>query len=236
MDAVEQLTRLILVRHADAGETRRDHGLSDLGRQQADSLRMRLLRSGELRWARRLVTSDLVRARETAKLIADAVGRSGLEPEPDTSFREMAWGQAEEMSWDDILAQRGGQLVGRRDRVAPDAESWDEFETRATTALRRCAESALGSTVVIVCHTGLIEASFIQFAGLSRRGQRFRMRPRATSLTSWVTVGADSSTRAWRLEGYNDAAHLWIDGVFLHGEEGHDELASVEEPFWAAMD
>src|SRR5215467_961883 len=85
-------SRLLLVRHGEStwNAARRIQGqldppLSDRGMMQAREV-------GERLAGRRLVgfyCSDLVRARQTAEVIAGAVG---VEPQPETGLREIALG------------------------------------------------------------------------------------------------------------------------------------------------
>src|SRR4029079_12461481 len=74
----EPVTRLVLVRHGESRATvdrivaghDTCKGLTDRGRQQAEALRDRLARPGELAATTRLVASLMERARETAEIIA----------------------------------------------------------------------------------------------------------------------------------------------------------------------
>ena len=105
--------------------------LTDLGREQAaaaaDTIAQDLARRGLS--AARLVTSDLVRAVATARIVGD---RLGLVPEPDPRLREQhlgelegrcyedSWAQAELHDWSDPeLTVAGGESVAQvRRRVA----------------------------------------------------------------------------------------------------------------------
>lgn len=87
------MTELLLVRHGQStwnaagrvqGQTMSPE-LTDLGRRQASVVAARLLE----RRPRRLLTSDLVRARETARIIGEVLG---LEPEHDPLLRERHYG------------------------------------------------------------------------------------------------------------------------------------------------
>ena len=212
MSADFELVRLILIRHADAGRGRADSELSDMGREQARRLCERLRRSGELGDTPYLVTSDLRRSIQTAEYIAGVLEDAGLAVPPDPNLQEMSWG----------------------DTGPP--ETWNEFEARARATLRRYVDENAGRTVVAVCHTGVIEASFIEFAELSARSQRFAMRPRNTSITTWAGARSDGGPFRWRLEAYNDAEHLWAKGALCHGDEEYGVLASGHEPFWAEVE
>lgn len=87
------MTELLLVRHGQStwnaagrvqGQTM-SPGLTDLGRSQAAAVAHRLL----ARRPRRLITSDLVRARQSARIIGEVLG---LEPEDDPLLRERHYG------------------------------------------------------------------------------------------------------------------------------------------------
>ena len=78
--ADSQMTNLYLIRHGEAhsnvnpviGGMKGDQGLTPLGRAQAQRLRDRLMRSGEIK-ADVLIASDLPRAAQTAETIAPAL-------------------------------------------------------------------------------------------------------------------------------------------------------------------
>src|SRR5688572_16088982 len=113
------MTRLVLVRHGEAqayldnvvaGE-KGCKGLSDLGRRQAETLRNRLERTGELAGTTALYASILPRAVETASVIAPALG--GHDIVEDCDLCELHPGEADGMTWDDF-----------RERF-PFPEPWD---------------------------------------------------------------------------------------------------------------
>jgi probable phosphoglycerate mutase len=130
---------LYLVRHGQSdwnvlrltqGQTTHP-ALTELGREQAsaaaEAIATDLSRHGRV--AGRLLTSDLVRAAETARIVGD---RLGLVAEPDARLREQhlgslegsryeeSWVQAEQHDWSDAeLPVAGGESVGEvRRRVA----------------------------------------------------------------------------------------------------------------------
>lgn len=87
------MTELLLVRHGQStwnavgrvqGQTMSPE-LTELGRRQATAVAVRLLD----RRPRRLLTSDLVRARQSAQIMADVLG---LEPEDAPLLRERHYG------------------------------------------------------------------------------------------------------------------------------------------------
>lgn len=230
-------TRLTLIRHADTDDSdalSRDPSTSELGDWQASQLAERLSRTGELRCATQLLASDLARCRSTAAFLQPALGAEGLDPQFERSLREMSWGEAEGLSWQ-AMVKRYGEPSGKDRPFAPGAESWSTFEQRARSALRSCAQRFPGETSVLICHTGIIEASFIEFGGLHRRSLRFAMAPRNASITTWIGLMGREASR-WRLEVYNDAAHLLDNGVLRHRTEDIASPMPGGEPFWEAME
>lgn len=221
-----QMRRLVLIRHADtdAADTRDDLDLSHMGELQAKRLRDRFIATGELGEVTGFYSSRLNRSRSTGQLLAPAIGSADLRL--DGALREMFWGKAEGSSWVSMVKEHG--VPSGKDSACADGETWNEFERRARSALRTYA--ALPGTTVVVCHTGIIEASFIEFAGLDRRVLRFAMAPRNTSITTWTEL--EGGTAARRLDVYNDTAHLWSKGEWLHRRES----VQSDEPFWNALE
>ena len=221
-----QVRRLVLIRHADtdAACTRDDPDLSRMGELQAARLRDRFIATGELGEVTGFYSSELNRSRSTGQLLAPAIGSADLQL--DGALREMFWGEAEGRSWVSMVENH--DVPSGKDSAFADGETWNEFERRARLALRTYA--ALPGTTVVVCHTGIIEVSFIEFAGLDRRAMRFAMTPRNTSITTWTEL--EGGTAARRLDVYNDAAHLWSKGEWLH----RCESLQSDEPFWNALE
>ena len=210
------LTRLVLVRHGQAqsfvdqvvGGFKGCSGLSDVGRKQADALRERLERTGELAGAVALYASVLPRAIETAEIISPALG--GLEVQQDCDLCEIHTGdEVDGMTWDDFRASYRGESVDRFDpyeAFAPGAESWAEFYLRAGRRLHQLVDDHPGETVVVACHGGIIRAAMVVFTNLPLH-HRLGLEPQNTSLTEWHHRG-DQPWFEWHLARYNDAAHL----------------------------
>lgn len=210
-------TRIVLVRHGESNVTVEQivgghnscTGLSPLGRRQAEALRDRLTRTGELGDASWLYASVLPRAVETAEIVRPAVGDGDLAVVQHCDLCEVHTGdEVDGLTWDE-LRERYGSPDGRARRDpyrawAPGAESWAEFALRSGRMLRRLADEHEGETVVVACHGGVVETSFIAFGGqaLDRPFETFVTN---TSLTEW-SRRADRDR--WTLVRYNDAAHL----------------------------
>lgn len=205
-------TRLILIRHGESVAQEQGFlsghdtckGLSDTGRTQMLTLLDRLLATGELGDVDAVYTSILPRAIESAEIIAPALG--GVTPQPECDWCEIHAGDAEGLTWPEFREQF--PVVGDLDDPfrtrATGAETWAEFYVRAGARLRRIAREHPGERVVVVCHGGIIGASFIALGDLPlRTGNAMTYETVNTSITEWRHTGTD-----WRLVRYNDAAHL----------------------------
>lgn len=215
MDAPPTPTHLYLIRHAEAisnvepviGGMEGDRGLSPRGVAQSQRLRDRLIRSGELR-ADVLLSSTLPRARQTAEILAPALG---LPIGWEDDLHELRPGDADGLSHEQFL-----ETFGRPDfwaepfrPISPHAEIWGEFMLRVARTLERITREHKGSRIVIICHGGVVEGSFVYFMNLPC----FRPPPVAfdtqnTSITHWDQYLQQGQPPRWRLRRYNDAVHL----------------------------
>lgn len=203
-------TRVILVRHGESNVTvrrvvggpRTCDGLSDLGVEQAERLRARLADTGEIE-ATSLVSSAYPRARQTAEVIAGALG---LDVVVDPGFGEHDPGpDCDGMTFQEFV-DRYGMPDWESDPHAetfPGGETIAEFDLRVGAAFSRTVREQQGGTIVIVCHGGVIDG-IVRTALRAPRTGAFELHTRNTSLTELVQVRPDR----WRLIRYNDAAHL----------------------------
>jgi probable phosphoglycerate mutase len=202
-------TRLLLIRHAESNVTVSQvvggeltcTGLSELGFRQADRLRDRLAKEGTL--ADVLLSSPLPRARQTAAAIAAVVG-APIEIEPD--LEEHRPGEADGCPFIDF-PERFGMFDFRAepDRpFAPGGESLREFHDRVVTLLQRIETDHEGSTVIAVCHGGVIDAAFRHYLAIGL-SDAFDLWTLNTSITEFTMVKPDGRPQ---LRRYNDAGHL----------------------------
>jgi probable phosphoglycerate mutase len=218
------MTRLLLIRHGESNTTvsrviggpRTCTGLSPLGRVQSERLRDRLAETGEI-VADALYASAYPRAIETAEIIAPALG--GLTVTQEPGFGEHDPGpDIDGMSYDDFLASHGmPDWSGDPHAVTfPGGETVADFHHRVGKTLRAILEGHAGETVVVCCHGGVVDAVFRTCLRLRPNGG-FSLFTTNTSITELSMVDRlDPSTRLatgsdsgwWRLERYNDAAHL----------------------------
>jgi probable phosphoglycerate mutase len=209
------VTHLYLIRHGEAvcnviptlAGAQGDAGLTPRGVIQAQRLRDRLAVTGEIA-ADALIASTLPRARQTAEIIAPALGLPIIW---DDDVQELRPGEADGLRWDEYLARYGEhnfRLEPFRP-LSPGGEHWGAFILRVGAALDRIARQYLGQTIVIVCHGGVIDASFLCFSGMSTLAPPpLEFFTRNTAITHWEQRQYDGRPPRWRLLGYNDDLHV----------------------------
>ncbi|MBE5750142.1 MAG: histidine phosphatase family protein [Clostridiales bacterium] len=134
-----------------------DIGLSKVGKLQAKAVSNYLLENYKID---AVYSSDLSRAVDTVKGVADALGLSVV---TDARLREYYCGkwegltvaQVEELYLDDLNKWRtdNGGDVG-----PTDGETRDQIRDRSVAALKEIAEKNQGKTVVVATHGGTIKA------------------------------------------------------------------------------
>lgn len=133
-----------------------DIPLDDEGRAQATALGVLL---GEER-IDAVVTSDLARARETARLV---LGSRALVPRLDPDWREMHFGDWEGLTWDEIVAANPqlDAAAGTSPKTYTPAggESFDDLCARIARALTRLTDDLPDdATVLVATHAGPLHA------------------------------------------------------------------------------
>ncbi len=214
------MTHLYLIRHGEAEANikpivagmKGDTGLTLRGRLQAERLRDRLARTHEIA-ADVLIASTLPRARQTAEIIQPALGLPIIF---DDEVQELYVGEADGMMNAEAWATYGTpdfEAAPLRP-IAPGGESWGGFSLRVATALTRITSTHAGKTIVIVCHGGVIDNSFIHFLQMpSMVLPPTDFHTRNTSITHWEYVHRRNRL-LWRLNSYNDIEHLHDIGAF----------------------
>jgi broad specificity phosphatase PhoE len=156
---VSDPTRLLLARHGETEWNRTgrfqghaDPPLSEIGRAQAAALAESLADDG----IRAVYTSDLLRASETARVVAT---RLGLRVVEDAGLREIDVGSWSGLTRDEIAARDPeGFERWLRGEVGHDGETRDQLTERVVAAVERIAHSHAGATVLVVTHGGAIRA------------------------------------------------------------------------------
>lgn len=209
------MTQLYLIRHGQAvvnvqpiiGGMKGDTGLTALGVEQAGRLRDRLAATAELR-PDALLSSPMPRARQTAEIIAPALG---LAPEIVDDLQELKPGEADGMSFADYQAAYGRFSYDLSKPISPGGETWPTFMDRVSALYAWIADRYAGQIVVAVCHGWVIEGSFSCFFGLDTGNlPAVEFQVANTSITQWERISRRDEGR-WRLKRYNDDIHLRSD-------------------------
>lgn len=238
-------TNLYLIRHGEAAcnvdgtiaGMCGDAGLTDLGIMQAQRLRDRLAATGEI-VADALIASTLPRARQTAEIIAPALGLPIIF---DDDAQEMRPGEADGLSLTAYLERYGPVRDFREDPfhpLSPGGESWGEFFSRAGSFIYRVVREHPEKSVVVVCHGGIVDASLLIGLGVgSTAPAPGQFQTRNTSITHWERERI-SGLETWRLNRYNDDLHArdigatrQLDWARLYGETDAlpESLAKLSE-------
>lgn len=205
--------RLVLVRHGEPrcavdgliGGPRGDTGLTERGREQVRRVAARLAASKELGEVAALYASTLPRAKETAEVLAPALG--GLVPILRADLREHDPGELDGRPWAEVLAEGRWPDVDADPEapLAPNGESLVAFHERARTALRALAAAHPRATVVVACHGGVVAAAVGLALGLDVR-RRLLLPTRYASMTELKATPA-----SFELARYNDRFPLTED-------------------------
>lgn len=156
--------RVLLVRHGltEWNAARRLQGHADIaltqkGRAQANELAPVIEQLGY----ERAIVSDLIRARQTAKILGVS------DPIFDPALRERDAGVWTGRRVDDVRAEDPETWrAWRTGRYAPsDAETWADFTARVLQAITRHREGLEGP-LLVVCHGGVIRAALCHLLDL----------------------------------------------------------------------
>jgi broad specificity phosphatase PhoE len=154
--------RLLVVRHGETDYNRdgrlqgqeHDVPLNATGVAQAQQLSEQIDERIDY-----LVSSPLVRARQTAQILArdrDVAVRL------DTDLMEIAYGRLAGMTWDEVRAATGDAAIEQRNRSlafdyrAIGGECWDDVRGRVLRFVATWRRLAHGATVLATSHGGVI--------------------------------------------------------------------------------
>src|SRR3954454_11419139 len=169
---MEPTTNLYFIRHGEAMAVKThvvaglhgDAGLTPLGHEQAARLRDRLIATHEIA-ADVLIASTPPRAHQPAEILAPDFGLPIIF---DDELQELRPGEA-----DGLPEEEFRERYGRPDLehnpfrpLSPGGENWGQFVLRVGTVIDRIIRTYAGQTVVLVCHGGVIDCTFLYFFGL----------------------------------------------------------------------
>jgi broad specificity phosphatase PhoE len=152
-------TRILLARHGetDWNHTGRWQGhadppLNELGRRQAAALAERLSHEG----ISAIYTSDLQRASETARVVAERLDLPVVE---DAALREIDVGSWSGLTRDEVAeCFPDGFARWAAGEIGHDGETREELTERVVGAVERIAGTHSGETILVVTHGGAIRA------------------------------------------------------------------------------
>jgi ribonuclease H / adenosylcobalamin/alpha-ribazole phosphatase len=206
--------KLLLVRHGATAHTAQgrfsgctglDPELSPAGRDQARLLAAELRRrhtEPSQPTVTAVVSSPVRRARETAAIVADALG---LTAHVDDDLREIDFGDWEGCTVEDVDSRWPGRLPAWRADAslrAPGGESVAEVARRVRVARQRLSERNAGAAVLVVSHLYPVRLSVLDALGAPLEAvHRMVHEPTAVSELSM-------RNGTWALVRYNDSGHL----------------------------
>jgi broad specificity phosphatase PhoE len=113
-----------------------------------------------------VVSSPLVRARQSAEIVAGGVGGIPVVDEPD--LEEVHYGRWEGMSFEELIDDP--DYVRYREHPAtaptPGDETMDQVQRRGVRAIRRAVEANPGKRILFVSHGDVIRTVLCHFIGL----------------------------------------------------------------------
>jgi broad specificity phosphatase PhoE len=140
------MTTLVLCRHVEAGNDGQARAL-------AEELSELLLDA--------VYTSPLERACETARAVA---ARHGLAPVEVDELREIDFGEADGLAFDEFPAALQRELLDRPARARfPGGETYAELQSRVCAALEGIVRRHTEQTIVVVSHAGPIRAALARW-------------------------------------------------------------------------
>ncbi|MBF9073066.1 bifunctional RNase H/acid phosphatase [Streptacidiphilus fuscans] len=202
-------TTFVLLRHGEtpltpekrfSGSGGADLSLSDRGRWQAERAASALAARGTIE---AIVCSPLARCRETAGIVADALG---LDVRVEDGLRETDFGIFEGLTFGEVKERHQAALDGwlASPKVAPpDGESFVAVTRRVSAARDRLLARYAGRTVLVVSHVSPIK-TLVRLALGAPAEALYRMELSAAALSA-VQYYADGNAS---LRLFNDTSHL----------------------------
>lgn len=215
MSSDARTTRLIAIRHGETAwnlasrlQGHLNVALNDTGRLQADRLAQAL--AGERIHA--IYSSDLTRARHTARPLAHA---AGLDVRADKGLRERSFGIFEGLSYAEIeqrFPEQARRWHARDTGFEPEGgETLAAFCARAVGAVTAIAARHRGQHIVVVTHGGVLDALYRAAAHMALDAQR-----------NWPLGNASINRLLARDEGFELVG--WADDLHL-AERALDETS-----------
>ena len=202
------MTRICFIRHGETDwnvalrmQGHVDIPLNATGLAQAEALGRRFA-SGTIQ-ADALYCSDLIRAQQTARPVAVALGLPII---TTPKLRERNFGRCEGLVFDEIVARYPTEAaaIKRRDpdHVPAGGESRRQYQARIRECVNELAACHPGQTLVVVTHGGVLDVVYRLASTLSIDAPRTY--PIANASLNWVVVDGEK----WQIEAWADVTHL----------------------------
>ena len=199
-------TYVMVVRHGETEwntEGRRqghlDSTLTAKGRAQAEALAQRFTPES----CNAIYSSDLGRAYETAKVIAEKTGHDVVS---DARLRERNLGIFQGLDGDEIRARYPTEYEEHRnggaDHAVPEGESFRQQTERNMRCLEELAKRHAGEIIMVVTHGGVLSALFRHTLDISLDA------PRRFSFKNASVNTFKFQDGIWGLETWGDITHL----------------------------
>lgn len=202
-------TTTLLLRHGETSHTVEkrfsglggaDPGLTAEGERQAKAVAERLARTGGVD---AVVCSPLRRTRETAAVVAEALGASVREVD---GFAECGFGEWDGLTFDEVRSGWADGLaswLADPSAQAPGGESYQDVRRRVLRARDQVLARHPGKTVLVVTHVTPIKVLVADALGAPISAlYRMELSPATLSEIQWYAGGHAALRR------FNDAAHL----------------------------
>ena len=209
------MTDFLVIRHGETAWNRElrfqgqlDVPLNDLGLEQAQRLKARIAQEllswqAQGRVPTRIISSDLLRAQQTAQPVADLLGHPCI---LNVGLREQGYGMFEGLRSPDIQAQNPEAwqcwLNFDADVAVEGAETTRAFHARVIATFHALAAQYPGELVVVFTHGGVLDMVWRHAQALPLSG------PRECDIPN-----AGMNQVAWRdgalhIQAWADATHL----------------------------
>ncbi|NYT62033.1 histidine phosphatase family protein [Alcaligenaceae bacterium] len=207
-------TRFWLIRHGETewNANRRLQGwldipLSAVGARQAEQLRDYLQSSSFTAPVNVVVSSDLSRAFETARI---AAGHFGHAIEANDALRERCYGIYEGQDWHSLNAEQAGSQVNFRDpqQAIERGETLHDFAHRITQAFEDIARRYPGRNILAFSHGGVIDIAWRKASNLALEVKRHE--PILNASINQFSIDQDMN---WQIKDWAQAEHLEIPAL-----------------------
>ncbi len=177
-----------------------DMPLAPVGQAQADALAAEVVRRAAVT---RVVCSPLLRTRQTAAIVADAIG---LPVEVDDGFAECSFGEWDGFTFAEVRDRWPVELeewLGSVEVAPPGGESFVQCRERVDGARRGLAERYPGERVLVVSHVSPIKIMVGLAVGAPLRSvYRMELPPCSLTTLAWFPDGNAS------MFSFAEASHL----------------------------